>query len=239
MKPLVGDLGHSYGVRRHRAADEFLEATPKPARVLVGLAEASTRRGRGRGIREMKSPPPSRILRRRWKSFFDRRYGYYRRRQPRNPDVAMRVRPASTTPRLRTTYSLGYLAARLQLPERGPAPRCRAARSGGAPEAHVASGYEVIVWPTSVAAPSGSRSSSRCTTKERYVGEVVGALSGEGTADRAGDHRRRERQQATDLARSCDVRDRPGVPVISKTAPRGKGTRYARGTRGRDRNHHA
>ena len=77
---------------------------------------------------------------------------------------------------VRTTYSSGYLAARLQAP-----PRLRAALSKTAldrPRVRLSSGHEVIVFAADDAAERADRLSIIVPVynEERYVGEVLNAL---------------------------------------------------------------
>jgi hypothetical protein len=109
---LIESLGTSLAEADIVLLHEFLEAVPAPAKVLEGLAECLKADALvAVAFANMKSLP-SRLLRRRWKSFFDKKIAFY---NAENLGIVMwrtgfrRVGSELLT----SSYSLGYLSARL------------------------------------------------------------------------------------------------------------------------------
>src|SRR6266545_3537663 len=105
---------HDAPIDRKHASSDFVEAAHEPAKVLQGLSERLTPGALvAVAFANMKSIP-SRLLRRRWKRFFDKKIAFY---NADNLEILMwragfrRLGSELLTSR----YSLGYLAARLRL----------------------------------------------------------------------------------------------------------------------------
>jgi hypothetical protein len=153
---------------------EFLEAAHEPTKVLEGLSER-LKPGVMVAVAfaNMKSIP-SRMLRRRWKSFFDKKIAFY---NADNLEILMwragfrRIGSGLLT----STYSLGYLAARLGLV---PATQRVLARTGAARlSGRVASGREVIFFaPASIDPVERLSVIVPVYNEERYVRDVIEAL---------------------------------------------------------------
>jgi Glycosyl transferase family 2/Methyltransferase domain len=153
---------------------EFLEAAHEPAKVLEGVSERLKPDAIVAVAFANMHSIPSRLLRRRWKSFFDKKIAFY------NADNLETLMWRAGFRRLgnellTSTYSLGYLAARMDL-----APRTQRllARSGLARlSGRVASGREIIFF-----APSPLDTAERLSiivpvyNEERYVRDVIEAL---------------------------------------------------------------
>ena len=155
--------------------NEFLEATPDPVSVLGGVAEHLDRDAVVAVAYSNMASLPSRILRRRWKSFFDHKVGYY---SADNLEILMwrcGFRHVNRA-RVRTTYSSAYLAARLQAPARVRTVLSSDTFAG--PNVQLASGHEVIVFAADDAAVRADRLSIIVPVynEARYVGEVLEAL---------------------------------------------------------------
>ena len=200
---------------------EFLEAVHEPALVLDGLADQLHTEAVVAIAFANMSALPSRALRRRWNSFFDKRVAFY---DAENLEMLMwrlGFRRLGSE-RLKTTYSLGYLASRLEL-----APDLQhmlAVSRLGRVSGRVASGREVIVFQS--ATPTASDSLSVVVpvyNEERYVRDVLtGLLEKELPIEReiivveSG-----STDSSRDIVRSFE--GEPGVQVIYQDAARGKG----------------
>ena len=214
---LVGDLEPFDVVLLH----ELLEAAPEPTEVLRGLAGALAPDAVVAVSFANMNSVASRVLRRRWRSFFDRKSAFY---DEDNLEIVMwrngfeRVAHA----RLGTTYSARYLAARLQLsePVRGGLERSRLGRVS----ARVSSGYEVTLFrPAAADARECLSIIVPVFNEERYVGEVIDALlEKELPVDK-------EviivESNSDDSSREIVSKyaDAPGVTLLLQDRPRGKG----------------
>ena len=113
--PLAETLGTRLGDFDVVLLHELLEGSPTPTRVLDDLSGMLKPDAVVAVTFANMQSLPSRMLRRRWRSFFDKKIAFY---DADNLEILMwrcgfgRVGHK----RLRTTYSLGYLAARLELP---------------------------------------------------------------------------------------------------------------------------
>ena len=154
--------------------NEFLEATPEPASVLGGVAEHLDRDAIVAVAYSNMASLPSRILRRRWKSFFDHKVGYY---SADNLEILMwrcgfrRVKPpASARPIRRRTSRHGSRHPR--------GSECAVEQRVRGPNVQLASGHEVIVFAADDAPPRADRLSIIVPVynEARYVGEVLEAL---------------------------------------------------------------
>jgi hypothetical protein len=174
-RPLTKSLESRIGDFDIVLLNEFFEAAHDPAQLLEGLAPQLAPESIVAVSFANMDALPSRVLRRRWKSFFDHKIGYY---NADNLEVLMWRSGFRRMARrsLRTTYSLAYLATRLQSPDRMRAllKRWPLAR----PSVRVASGYQVIVFSPALIAERRERLSIIVPVfnEERYVGEVLRAL---------------------------------------------------------------
>ncbi len=153
---------------------EFVEAAHEPAKVLQGLSERLTPGALvAVAFANMKSIP-SRLLRRRWKRFFDKKIAFY---NADNLEILMwragfrRLGSELLTSR----YSLGYLAARLGL---APAVQRVLAKTGVARlSGRAASGREVVFFaPAPIDALDRLSVIVPVYNEERYVRDVIEAL---------------------------------------------------------------
>jgi hypothetical protein len=173
--PLIESLGADIARFDIVLLNEFVEATPDPALVLGGLGAHLGREAVVAVAFSNMASLPSRILRRRWKSFFDHKVGYY---SADNLEILMwrcGLRRVSRD-RVPTTYSPGYLAARLQAPAglRAALTTNRLAQTS----LRLSSGHEVVVFAPESASTHNDRLSIIVPVynEERYVGDVLRAL---------------------------------------------------------------
>ncbi|HEY7107098.1 MAG TPA: glycosyltransferase [Acidimicrobiia bacterium] len=221
-KPLVESFGSDLGQFDLILLNEFIEATPDPSLVLDGLADALGTNAVVAVAFSNTASLPSRVLRRRWKSFFDHKVGYY---NADNLEVLMwrcGFRRLSRE-RVFTTYSPGYLATRLQAP-----PTIRSALTGSwvsHSSVRLASGHEVIAFvPESAAAHTDKLSIIvPVYNEERYVGEVIRAL-----IDKELPIEKEivvvesnSRDRSREIVRTFE--GEPAVRVLLEEKPRGKG----------------
>ena len=173
-EPLVESIGDSLDDFDVILLHEFLEAAHEPARVLDGLAERmrpdSLVAVTFANMRSM----PSRFLRRRWRGFFEKKIAFY---DAENLEGLLWRSGfcRQGNERLKTTFSFGYLARRLELSTRA---RRLLSRSGlDRAVIRLASGREVIFF-----SPMPAEVVERLSiivpvyNEERYVGEVLAAL---------------------------------------------------------------
>ena len=114
-QPLTESIGDALGSFDIVLLHELLEATSDPITVLDGLAGAMAPDATlAVAFANMKGLP-NRALRRSWKRFFDRKVSYY---DADNLEVLLAGAGFQRLgqERLRTRYSAGYIAARLELP---------------------------------------------------------------------------------------------------------------------------
>jgi Glycosyl transferase family 2/Methyltransferase domain len=153
---------------------EFLEAAHEPVKVLEGFSERLKPDAMVAVAFANMQSLPSRMLRRRWKSFFDKKIAFY---NADNLEILMwRAGFRRLGNELLTsTYSLGYLAARLGL---APGAQRFLARTGVARlSGRVASGRQVIFFaPAPVDAVDRLSVIVPVYNEERYVREVIEAL---------------------------------------------------------------
>jgi Glycosyl transferase family 2/Methyltransferase domain len=221
-RPLTETFGEGLAAFDIVLLNEFLEATHDPALVLRGLAQQLRPDSIVAVAYSNMASLPSRLLRRRWKSFFDQKIGYY---SADNLEILMwrcglrRVSRFSVD----TAYSLGYLASRFRAP---PVLQRALTRTPlGLPTLRVASGHEVIVF----AAHESTLATERLSiivpvyNEERYVGEILRALIEKELSiekeivvvESKSDDKSRE------IVRSFE--HEPGVRIILEDRPRGKG----------------
>lgn len=200
---------------------ELLEATPEPAKVLQGLPAALAPDAVVAVAFANMNSLASRVLRRRWRSFFDRKSAFY---DQDNLEIVMWRNGFERVAhdRLRTTYSARYLAARLQLSE--PVRAGLDTSQLGGTSARVSSGYEVTVFR-----PAAAEARERLSiivpvyNEERYVGEVVDALlEKELPIDK---ELIIVESNSDDSSRDIVSKyaDVPGVTLLLQDRPRGKG----------------
>jgi hypothetical protein len=207
--------------------DQLLEGVHDPDTVLDGFAK-SLRSDQivCVAFANMQSLP-SRVLRRRWKSFFDRKIAFY---DSDNLGILLwrnglqRVDQA----RLRTTYSLGYFAERLELGGTVKSALTHAGLAGAS--AQVASGYELEIF-----VPVGADDQERLSivvpvyNEERYVRDILEALlAKELSIDK-------EiiivESASTDSSRDIvrEFEERSGITVVYQDQARGKGNAVREG----------
>lgn len=221
-RPLVETIGPRLEEFDIILMNEFLEAVHEPDVVLGGLAQHLHNEAVVAVAFANMSALPSRVLRRRWKSFFDRKVAFY---DAENLEILMwrlgfrRL----VNQRLRTRYSLGYMASRLQLPGRAQAAleASGLARISG----RLVSGREVISFQSATPAVRERLSVIVPVYNEaRYVRDVLlGLLDKELPVDReviiveSG---------STDGSREIvqSFEGVPGVQVLYQDAARGKGS---------------
>jgi hypothetical protein len=221
-KPLVDTIGDSLNRFDLILFNEFVEATPEPDVVLEGLGEHLAHDAVIGVAFSNTSSLATRTLRRRWKSFFDHKVGYY---DADNLEILLWRCGFRRISRMRmsTTYSPGYLAARLQAPSRvrSALTRSRFARTN----VRISSGHEVILFAPETAVMHVDKVSIILPVynEERYAGEVLHALiEKELPIDKeiivvesnSSDGSR-------DVVRAFE--GQPGVRVILEDQPRGKG----------------
>lgn len=220
-RPLVDTFGAALKQFDIILLHEFLEAVHEPTVVLGGLADQLPEEAVVAVAFANMSALPSRTLRRRWKSFFDKKVAFY---DAENLAILMwrlGFRRVSNE-RLTTTYSLGYLASRLDLASglRRALEVVGLARLSG----RVASGREVIVFQSATPAPTDRLSVVVPVYNEaRYVRDVLtGLLAKELPIDR-------EiivvESASTDGSREIvrSFEGQAGVQVIYQDEARGKG----------------
>ena len=220
-RPLVETVGADLATFDIILMNELLEAVPKPTFVLEGLASALHPEALVAVAFANMGALPTRMLRRRWKSFFEKRIAFY---DADNIQMLMWRRGLRRigSERLTTTYSVGYLANRLALPSRT---QHRLAISGLAKvSGRVMSGREVIVFEP-VQQPTLERLSIVVPVynEERYVGDVL-----RGVLDKPLPIEREViivESGSTDGSREIvqSFEGAPGVEVIFQDAARGKG----------------
>ncbi len=220
--PIVESLSDHIGQFDILLFNEFLEATPDPTLVLQGLAEHLGPNTIVAVAFSNTDSLASRIMRRRWKGFFDHKIGYY---SADNLELLLwrcGFRRVSRD-RVYTTYSPGYLAARLQAPAniRTALTTSRLAHAS----VRMSSGHEVIAFaPESATAHTDKLSIIvPVYNEERYVGDVIRAL-----LDRELPVEREivvvesnSTDSSRDIVRSFERE--PGVRVLLEDRPRGKG----------------
>jgi hypothetical protein len=173
-RPLVDTIGAALDEFDVILLTEYLEAVHDPAGVLKGLAEGLPERALLAVSFANMLALPSRVLRRRWKSFFDRKIAFY---DSDNLELLMwrcgfeRIGQEQ----LPTTHSIGYALARFEV-----FPRLQATldtiRAGGA-SLRTMSGYEVAFFTA-----AETRKSERLSiiipvyNEERYLAEVLNAI---------------------------------------------------------------
>ncbi|MHB8487886.1 MAG: glycosyltransferase [Candidatus Dormibacteria bacterium] len=220
-RPLVETVGADLATFDIILMNELLEAVHRPTFVLDGLANALHANALVAVAFANMDALPTRALRRRWKSFFDKRVAFYDADNMQMLMWRLGFRRAGSK-RLRTTYSVGYLANRLAL---SPHAQHRLAVSGLAKlSGRVASGREVIVFHP-VQQPSRERLSIVVPVynEERYVGDVL-----TGVLDKPLPIEREVivvESGSTDGSRAIvhSFEGSPGVQVIYQDSPRGKG----------------
>ena len=220
-RPLVETLGSHLADFDIVLLNEFLDAVTDPLIVLRGFAARLRAETLVAVTLANMNALPSRVLRRRWKSFFDKKVAFY------NADnlEALMWRAGFqrlAAERLNTTYSLGYLASRLDL-----APRVqqgltlsRLSQVSG----RVASGHELVLFQPALAPTGDSLTIIVPVYNEaRYVHDVLaGLLEKELPIEReiivieSG-----STDGSRDIVRSFE--GRTGIQVIYQDAPHGKG----------------
>lgn len=199
---------------------EFLEAVHEPTKVLQGLSECLKPDAIvAVAFANMKSLP-SRLLRRRWKSFFDRKIAFY---NADNLGILMwragfrRIGSEHLT----SSYSLGYLSGRLGFTRaQGLLAKSGLARMTG----RIASGREVIFFvrsPDDVA----ERLSviMPVYNEERYVRDVLKSLLSKKLPI---EHEIIiVESNSTDSSREVvrEFEDEPSIKIVYQDQPRGKG----------------
>lgn len=220
-RPLVETIGaklHEFDII---LLHEFLEGVHEPGLVLEGLtAELHPEAIVAVAFANMNAVA-NQILRRRWKSLFEKKVTFY---NAKNLEVLMwrvgfhRLRNV----RLKTNYSVGYVASRLEL---GASTQRALAVSGLARvSSRIASGREVILFQSATLTANDRLSIVvPVYNEERYVGEVLtGLLEKELPIEReviiveSG-----STDGSRDIVRSFE--GRPGVKAIYQDAARGKG----------------
>ena len=220
-RPLVETLGSNLADFDIVLLNEFLDAVTDPLLVLRGFAARLRAETLVAVTLANMSALPSRVLRRRWRSFFDKKVAFY------NADnlEALMWRAGFRRlagERLTTTYSLGYLASRLDI-----SPRLQQGltfsgltRLSG----RIASGRELVVFQPTLAHTGDSLSIIVPVYNEkRYVRDVLTGLLEKGlpiereiivieSGSTDGSH---------ELVRAFE--GTRGVQVIYQDAPRGKG----------------
>jgi Glycosyl transferase family 2/Methyltransferase domain len=219
--PLTETLGSALSEVDVVLLHEFLEAVHEPAKVLEGLAER-LKPGAIVAIAfaNMQSVA-SRLLRRSWKSFFDKKVAFYNADNLETLMWRAGFRRLGNE-RLTSTYSLAYVAARLGL---APAARRGLERSGLARlSGRFASGRQVVFFsPSAVDAPERLSIIVPVYNEERYVRDVLDALLAKELPI--------EREIVVVESNSADnsraivrsFEDQPGIKTIYQDEPRGKG----------------
>jgi Glycosyl transferase family 2/Methyltransferase domain len=217
---LTESLGTSLAEADVVLLHEFLEAVHEPAKVLEGLSECLKPDAVvAVAFANMKSLP-SRLLRRRWKTFFDKKIAFY------NADNLGIVMWRTGFRRignelLTSSYSLGYLSARLGFTR---AQRLLDASGLAQLTGRIASGREVIVF-----ARSPEDVSERLSVimpvynEERYVRDVLESLLSKELPI--------EREIIIVESNSADssreivrtFEDEPSIRIVYQDRPRGKG----------------
>jgi hypothetical protein len=220
-RPLVETLGGSLADFDIVLLNEFLDAVTDPLLVLRGVAAHLRAETLVAVTFANMHALPSRVLRRRWKSFFDKKVAFY------NADnlEALMWRAGFqriAAERLTTAYSLGYLASRLGLRprlQRGLTVSGLDRLSG-----KIASGHELLLFQPALASTGDSLSIIvPVYNEERYVRDVVTRL----LEKKVPIEREVIIVESGSTDRSRDIvasfEGRSGVQVIYQDAPRGKG----------------
>jgi hypothetical protein len=200
---------------------EFVEAAHEPVKVLEGLSERLKPDAIVAVAFANMESIPSRLIRRRLKSFFDKKIAFYNAHSLEILMWRAGFRRLGND-LLRSTHSLGYVAAQL-----GLAPRAQQllAKSGLARlSGRVASGREVIFFaPSPVDAVERLSVIMPVYNEERYVRDVIEALLAKDVAiereiiiveSNSADSSRA-------IVRSFD--DEPAIKIVYQDRPRGKG----------------
>jgi Glycosyl transferase family 2/Methyltransferase domain len=219
--PLTETLGPALSEADVVLLHEFLEAAHEPAKVLKGLAEELKPGAMVAVAFANMQSVPSRLLRRSWKSFFDKKVAFYNAENLETLMWRAGFRRLGNE-RLTSTYSLAYLAARF-----GLAPRAqRGLQSSGLARlsGRVASGRQVVFFsPSAVDAPERLSIIVPVYNEERYVRDVLEALLAKDLPI--------ERQIVVVESNSADssraivrsFEDHPAIKTIYQDEPRGKG----------------
>jgi len=225
--PLVETLGAKLADSDIVLLNEFLDAVIDPLHVLRGLVSHLRTESLVAVTVANMSALPSRALRRRWKGFFDKKVAFY---NADNLEALMwrlgfqRI----AGERLTTTYSLGYLASRLEL---SPSlQRCLGLSHLAHLSGRLASGHELVLFQRASAPTADSLSIIVPVYNEApYVGGVLtGLIEKELPIDReiivveSGSS-----DGSREIVRSFEARY--GLRVIYQDAPRGKGNAVREG----------
>jgi hypothetical protein len=172
--PLTETLGSALSEADVVLLHEFLEAAHEPAKVLEGLREQLKPDAVVTVAFANMQSMASRLLRRCWRGFFDKKIAFYNAENLEGLMWRAGFRRIGNE-RLESTYSLGYVAARLGLAnatQRGLA-KTRLARLSG----RAVTGRQVMFFsPSPAGAPERLTIIVPVYNEERYVREVLEAL---------------------------------------------------------------
>jgi len=219
--PLRETLGQSLDRYDIILFNEFFEGVHQPLHVLEGLARQMNPDTTVAVLFANMRSVPSRILRRQWKQFFDQKIAFY---DEENLEKMMWRADFTrlSHQRLRTTFSLRYLARRLEVS--APAQEGLGRSALADVTFRVSTGRVMTLFaPTARAVAERLSIIVPVFNEERYVGDVLSALLAKElplekeiiVVESNSTDRSRE------IVRSFE--GRPGVTVVYEDQPRGKG----------------